>query len=95
VNFLIYIYLYLLCSVPAVMVAMWLGRYSHIYDKDSNADNVSGSNGKSAVIKFPSAVTSGVPRGGGLRGSNPPHKIPKALQNRAKLNLIVKTVTYC
>ena len=28
---------------------------------------------------------------GGVRGSNPP-KIPNALQNRAKLNPIVKTV---
>jgi len=30
-------------------------------------------------------------RGGVLEGSNPP-EIPKALQNRAKLNPIVKTV---
>ena len=31
--------------------------------------------------------SSGVPRGGGLGGSNPlPPEIPKALQNRAKLN---------
>jgi len=31
------------------------------------------------------------------RGSNPPnpHEIPKALQNRAKLNPIVKTVKNC
>jgi hypothetical protein len=32
--------------------------------------------------------------GGGLGGSNPP-KIPKALQNHAKLNPIVKTVKNC
>jgi len=39
-------------------------------------------------------VTSGVPVGGGAWGSNspPPPEIPKALQNRAKLNPIVKTV---
>jgi len=38
--------------------------------------------------------TSGVPRGvwGGL---TPPPEVPKALQNRAKLNPIVKTVKYC
>jgi len=36
--------------------------------------------------------TSGVPRGWGLAGSNPPSEIPKALQNRAKFNPIVKTV---
>ena len=33
----------------------------------------------------------GVPRGGVLGGSNSP-EIPKAFQNRAKLNPIVKTV---
>jgi hypothetical protein len=32
--------------------------------------------------------------GGGLEGSNPP-EILKALQNRAKLNPIVKTVKNC
>jgi len=32
---------------------------------------------------------------GGLGGSNPPPEIPKALQNRAKLNLTVKTVKNC
>ena len=37
-------------------------------------------------------VTSGVP-GGGAWGSTP--QIPKALQNRAKLNPIVKTVKNC
>ena len=37
-------------------------------------------------------LISGVPRGVG--GSNPP-EIPKALQNRAKLNPIVKTVKNC
>jgi len=31
-------------------------------------------------------------RGGRFGGSNPPSEIPKALQNRAKLNPIVKTV---
>jgi len=31
---------------------------------------------------------------GGVRGSNP-SEIPKALQNRAKLNSIVKTVKNC
>jgi len=36
--------------------------------------------------------TSGVPRGGMF---NPPPEIPKALQNRAKLNPIVKTVKNC
>ena len=34
-------------------------------------------------------------RGGGLRGSTHPPKIPKALQNRAKLNPILKTVKNC
>ena len=38
-------------------------------------------------------VTENQWRTGGVRGSNPPpHDIPKALQNRAKLNPIVKTV---
>ena len=32
---------------------------------------------------------------GGVVGSNPPPEIPKALQNRAKLNPIVKTVKNC
>ena len=36
---------------------------------------------------------SGVPRVGW--GSTPPPEIPKALQNRAKLNPIVKTVKNC
>ena len=42
-------------------------------------------------------IISGVPRGGlGVLGvSNPPSEIPKALQNRAKLNPIVKTVKNC
>ena len=39
---------------------------------------------------------SGVPRGRGFGGFNrPPPEIPKALQNRAKLNPIVKTVKNC
>jgi len=33
--------------------------------------------------------------GGGVFVSNPPPEIPKALQNRAKLNPIVKTVKNC
>ena len=37
---------------------------------------------------------SGVPRGG-FGGFNPPPEIPKALQNRAKINPIVKTVKNC
>jgi len=44
--------------MPAVMLAMWLGHYCHIYDKGSNADNDIGSNGKSAVIKMPPLVRS-------------------------------------
>jgi len=32
---------------------------------------------------------------GGVGGSSPPPEIPKALQNRAKLNPIVKTVKNC
>jgi len=36
-------------------------------------------------------LVSGVPRGG-LGFNHPPPEIPKALQNRAKLNPIVKTV---
>ena len=32
---------------------------------------------------------------GGFGVFNPPHEIPKALQNRAKLNPIVKTVKNC
>ena len=40
-----------------------------------------------------SLLCSGVPRGGvGLGDSTPPPEITKALQNRAKLNPIVKTV---
>jgi len=39
------------------------------------------------------AGSSGVPKGGGGWGfSPPPPEIPKILQNRAKLNPIVKTV---
>ena len=34
-------------------------------------------------------------RGGGFGVFNPPPEILKALQNRAKLNLIVKTVKNC
>ena len=34
-------------------------------------------------------------RGGGLGCSTPPLEIPKALQNHAKLNPIVKTVKNC
>ena len=37
---------------------------------------------------------SGIPRGG-LVAFNPPPQIPKALQNRAKLNPITKTVKNC
>jgi len=33
--------------------------------------------------------------GGGFGGFKPPSEIPKALQNRAKLNSIVKTVKNC
>ena len=40
-------------------------------------------------------LSSGVPRGVGLGFSNPHPEIPKALQNRAKLNPIVKTVKNC
>ena len=42
-------------------------------------------------------ISSGVPRGGGWFGGfkSPPPEIPKALQNRAKLNPIVKTVKNC
>ena len=40
----------------------------------------------------PYPMSSGVPR----RGVQPPHpEIPKALQNRAKLNPIVKTLKNC
>ena len=38
---------------------------------------------------------SGVPRGGVWGVQTPPPEIPKALQNRAKLNPIVKTVKNC
>ena len=37
--------------------------------------------------------SSGVPRG--VWGVQPPPEIPKALQNRAKLNAILKTVKNC
>jgi len=37
---------------------------------------------------------SGVPKGGGFGGFKP-SEIPKALQNRAKLNPIVKNVKNC
>ena len=39
-------------------------------------------------------IFSGVPRGG-LGYSTPPPEIPKALQNRAKITTIVKTVKNC
>ena len=42
---------------------------------------------KTGILRF-----SGVPRGGWGVQRPPPPEIPKALQNRAKLNLIVKTV---
>jgi len=43
-----------------------------------------------------SIVHSGVSREGGFGwGSTPPPEIPKALQSRAKLNPIVKTVKNC
>jgi len=42
------------------------------------------------VIDLSVMAGSGVPRGGGLGSSTPlPPEIPKALQNRAKLNQIV------
>ena len=45
-------------------------------------------------VSHPSATISGVPRGvGGFKP--PPPEIPKALQNRAKLNPIVKNVKNC
>ena len=48
-----------------------------------------------AQINHITVVTnSGVPRGG-FGVFKPPPKIPKALQNRAKLNPIVKTVKNC
>ena len=43
-------------------------------------------------------ISSGVPRGSGLGGGGfklPPSEIPKALQNRAKLNPTVKTFKNC
>ena len=40
------------------------------------------------------AIGSGEPRGG-VGVFNPPSEIPKALQNRAKINPIVKTVKNC
>jgi len=48
---------------------------------------------KRLVDNFDVEWTSGVPRGGGLHTLLP--EIPKALQNRAKLNPIVKTVKNC
>ena len=38
---------------------------------------------------------SGVPRGGSWEVQPPPPEIPKAVQNRAKFNPIVKTVKNC
>jgi len=46
----------------------------------------------STAVSF--TTVSGVPRGVWFGGSNPP-KIPKALQNSVKLNVIVKTVKNC
>jgi len=57
-----------------------------------------GTVGRTAVMCFWALlVFSGIPRGGGggLGCSNPLPEILKALQNRAKLNLIVKTVKNC
>jgi len=44
-----------------------------------------------------SGIYSGVPRGGGFNTppTPPPPEIPKAIQNRAKLNPIVKTIKNC
>jgi len=46
-------------------------------------------------LKVLCGVTSVAYRGGGVWGGSNPSKIPKALQNRAKLNSIVKTVKNC
>ena len=45
--------------------------------------------------KICTAMSSGVPRGGGVQSRTLPPEIPKALQNRAKLNPTVKTVKNC
>ena len=48
-------------------------------------------------LKISNVQASGVPRRGGFGvfKPTPPPEIPKALQNRAKLNPIVKTVKKC
>jgi len=52
------------------------------------------------LVKSQHGVTSACRRGEGVGGGgrgvqNPPSEIPKALQNRAKLDPIVKTVKNC
>ena len=44
--------------------------------------------------EWPVLYINGVPRGG-FGCSNTPPEIPKALQNRTKLNPILKTVKHC
>ena len=48
-----------------------------------------------SVHFLPGHLYSGVPRGGVGCSKPPPPEIPKVLQNRAKLNPIVKTVQNC
>jgi len=57
---------------------------------------------QTACISYPNEtflkhilVPSGIPRVGGVFKQPPPPEIPKALQSRAKLNPIVKTVKNC
>ena len=50
--------------------------------------------GVCAFVGHPMIEHSG-DRGGGLGCSTPPPEIPKVIQNRAKLNPIVKTVKNC
>ena len=55
--------------------------------------------GVTTHISFDAMMTlewfSDVPTGGGFRGFKPRTEIPKALENRAKLKPIVKTVKNC
>ena len=47
---------------------------------------------KLPILQFPALPRHSVAYRGGVWGVQPPPEIPKALQNRAKLNPIVKTV---
>ena len=74
----------------AVTVSSNVAQCSAVYE----ASMATGTEPCASVLKLSNSWLSTVAyRGGGFRGFNTPTpEIPKALQNRTKLNLIVKTV---